>query len=66
MAKLSQMSLEQITALYGHDARRTVDGRIISFTVDGYKFRLHNVIQSQNFTFSKRQTENKQIELNLK
>jgi hypothetical protein len=58
------MSLEQINELYGHDARRAIDGHIISFTVDGYKFRLNNIIHSQNFSFQEK-IEAGQFELNL-
>ncbi|MDR2463007.1 MAG: hypothetical protein LBD30_04415 [Verrucomicrobiales bacterium] len=58
------MSLEQIDELYGQDARHAIDGRIISFTVDGYKFRLNNVIHGQNFLFREK-FDAEQFELNL-
>lgn len=48
------MTDAEIEAKYGADARWTADrSRIISVTVDGYKFRVQRIKSYQYFTMSK-------------
>jgi hypothetical protein len=65
LQEISKLTDDQIREQYGKYARWTADGkRLISITVNGYKFRINRIKSYQNFTFSDPKADPRQTEFN--